>query len=117
LGLILSGCVTPGAKKVETVDQLPKIQETYANRFNKIYVGMTYEEFKAIFPESYLVKQGNDEKVLEFRYAQTYYTQHDEMIGVIWTGTIKTHQYIQKALFYFENNRLKAWEIKSVGNQ
>lgn len=109
INFVFISCVTQEAIQAESEAELPTIYEKYEDRFRKISIGMQYEDFKIIFPETYLVGQSDEYQAYEFKDTQIYYTSHDKQIGVLWTGSIKTHEYTQKIWFYFKKKRLVKW--------
>jgi hypothetical protein len=106
LAFFLGSCVTRGAVKADSTDELPAIYEKYDTQFKQTIIGMTFEEFSKVWPRVKLVGKKNDFSAYELNFSQVYYTSHDRDIGVIWTGTIETKEYKQTVWFYFSNNKL-----------
>lgn len=112
LSVLFVGCVTvaPGAIRVDTTEQIPKIQEEYQDRLEKTHLDMTVGEFKAIWPEALKVGEDPEFVIYEFKRTHIYYTSYDYNIAFWQSVAVNTHEYVQKELFYFSDNKLKKYE-------
>jgi hypothetical protein len=110
---VLGGCVTEGAVRANSTTEIPNIQYTYAARFEQTSIGMSVTDFKKIWPEA--VKSGETLEfvIYEFRESTKYYTDNDYNIGFWLTGTVKSHEFIQRELFYFTDGKLVKYEYSS----
>ena len=113
--LVFTSCVSisPTAIKADSLQELPKIQETYKFRIEKTQIGMDIADFILLWPEVKKIAESNNSISFEFLYIQTYYTTHDKKIGVWWTGSVKTSEYIQRINFYFIDKKLDKYEYTS----
>ena len=109
LGGLLISCVTPGSVRADSTSQLPSIAQKYEERFQKTQIGMGIDSFILLWPEARPVGENAGVSAYEVRDSQLYYTSHDRDIGCLWTGSIKTHEYIQAVWFYFSGGKLIKW--------
>jgi len=109
------GCVSVPKEAVRTnsTNEIPSIQQKYSNRFEQTRIGMDLAEFKQVWPEA--IKSGETQEYVtyEFRDITVYYTDNDYNVGYMWTGSVKTNQFVQIELFYFTNNKLVKYEYKT----
>jgi len=113
IAFCFAGCVTPGAIEANSKNELPTMQQKYSVQFEKTHIGMAFEDFQNVWPEAIKSSEDGIYVIYEYRDIQTYYTSHDKDIGVLWTGSIYTQEYIQKTLFYFTEKKLAKYETKA----
>jgi hypothetical protein len=112
ISVLFAGCATvaPGAIRVDTTEQIPKIQEEYQDRLEKTHLEMSVAELKVVWPEALKVGEDSEYVIYEFKRIHTYYTSYDYNLAFNLTGAVNTHEYVQKILFYFSDNKLKKYE-------
>jgi len=105
-------CVSAGAIQANSTTEIPTIQQKYPDRFERTRVGMSLNDFRQIWPEAIKTSETQEYVIYEFRDSTEYYTDHDRNIGVWWTGSIRTREFIQYQLFYFTDDILVKYEYR-----
>jgi hypothetical protein len=112
LALVLSGCVTtPGSVRVNSPStEIPSIHEKYQDRFSITERGMSFVTFQQVWPEAIKSMETEEFAIYEFHDSTLYHTDADYSTAFWWTGKAKNHEYLQRALFYFNDGILVKYE-------
>jgi len=114
--LAFSSCATtaPGSVQAESSSELPSITKIYATEIALTHTGMSITDFNKIWTEASLESQKGNLIIYEVKNTQRYYTEHDRRMGVLWTGSVKSHSYTQRLLFYFKSGKLTKWVKENI---
>jgi len=111
LALVLLSCITtPGSVRINSTSEIPTIQQKYQERFNSTERGMSFSAFRQLWPEALKSGETVEFVIYEFRDVTLYYTDADYSTAFWWTGKAKNHEYLQRVLFYFNDNVLVKFE-------
>ena len=107
----LSGCVSSNALKAQNPSQLDSLLVRYSDRFDNTKIGMGVSDFLQVWKGAYKNSESTGSVTYGFQFSQTYYSSHDWWNAFWGTWSVKTHEYIQRALFYFSDGRLVKYEL------
>ncbi len=109
----VSGCavVPPNTSVVNSVDELPTIQEVMTDKLSKLKIGMQFDDFAKILPEAHVAGQNGGTDAYEISIIQKYMTQKDKDYYTFYQGfsTPQARTNKQVLWFYFYKGILVSW--------
>lgn len=112
LFISLSGCVSApkDAIRVNSLDQIPTIQQVERERLQRIEPGMKWTEVKQIFPELYPVALDDRTQAFELARVVHYVTDFDASWSTrLFTGGVSGSAHRQILWFYMVDGVLIKW--------
>lgn len=112
VSVAISGCATTGGHTfVNDESELPSVQEKYSSQLSKLEIGMSFEDFRQIFPKAYVGGQNEKTTAYELIDVEKYVTQEDiDYQNFIWGFGSPKPQTAKRILwFYFYDDKLVKW--------